>query len=53
MKNSLININNEKPNFFTNVKGNVKEIIININDVNLFKFYALFKYQIKNKIHNI
>ena len=53
LKSSLINLNSEKPNFFINEKGNVKEITINMNDVNLIKFYPLFKYQLKNKIHNI
>ena len=53
MKSSLINLNSEKPNFFINEKGNVKEITINMNDVNLIKYFPLFKYQLKIKSNNI
>ena len=43
----------EKPNILKIDKANLKEITINMNEINIFKFYPLFKYQILNLLFNI
>ena len=43
----------EKPNFLKIEKSNLKQLTINMNEINLFKFNTLFKYQLKNIVSNL
>ena len=43
----------EKPSFLKIDKANLKEITINMNEINSFKFHSLFKYQISNLLFNL
>ena len=43
----------EKPNFLKIEKSNLKQLTINMNEINLFKFNTLFKYQFKNIVSNL
>ena len=43
----------EKPYFLTIEKSNLKQLTINMNEINLFKFNTLFKYQLKNIVSNL
>ena len=47
-----IPIGNNKTNFLKMEKSN-KNLTINMNEINMFKFLPLFKYQLLNLIHNV
>ncbi len=52
-KSMIYTNSSDKPNFLRIDKPNLKEITINMNEINIFKFYPLFKYQLVNIIYNI
>ena len=41
-------VESDRPDFLKEGKDEKKELIININEINMFKFYSLLKYQIRN-----
>ena len=52
--NTNLNIKgSEKPNFLKLEKSNLKQLTINMNEINLFKFNTLFKYQLRNIVTNL
>ena len=43
-------IQNDRPDFLRTEQKDRKDLIINMNEINMFKFYPLLKYQIKSMI---
>ncbi len=43
-------LQSDRPDFLKIEKNEQKELIINMNEINMFKFYPLLKYQIRNII---
>ena len=48
LKKKTTIIESDRPDFLKEGKDEKKELIININEINMFKFYSLLKYQIRN-----
>jgi len=46
-------IQNDRPDFLRSEQKGKKDLIINMNEINMFKFYPLLKYQIKSMIPNL
>ena len=43
-------IQNDRPDFLRSEQKQRKDLVINMNEINMFKFYPLLKYQIKSMI---